>query len=126
MNRKSIAKAIRQDVYEKYNGRCAYCGKEIEYAEMQVDHLIPLRDIESGSDDFENLMPACRRCNHYKRANTLEGWRKMIESIPQKLERDSYIYRVALDYELIEPKPHEIEFYFERWKNDECGSNRNN
>ena len=25
----------------------------------------------------------------------------MIEEIPQKLERDSYIYRVALDYELI-------------------------
>lgn len=115
MNRKSIAKAIRQDVYEKYNGRCAYCGKLIEYAEMQVDHLIPLGGYtQNGTDDFENLMPACRRCNHYKRANTLEGWRKMIEEIPQKLEHDSYIYRVALAYELIEPKPHKIKFYFER------------
>lgn len=114
--RESIPKATRRKVYEKYGGRCAYCSKEIEYGEMQVDHLIPLRDTESGTDEFENLMPACRRCNHYKRANTLEGWRKMIEEIPQKLERDSYIYRVAIDYELIEPKPHEIVFYFERSK----------
>lgn len=59
-------------------------------------------------------MPSCRRCNHYKRANSLEGWRKMIEEIPNKLLRDSYIYRVALDYELVEPKPHKVVFYFEQ------------
>lgn len=29
MSRKAISKAERQNVYEKYNGRCAYCGKEI-------------------------------------------------------------------------------------------------
>ena len=38
----------------------------------------------------------------------------MIEQIPQKLERDIYIYRVALDYKLIEPKPHKVCFYFEK------------
>lgn len=120
MNRKSIAKATRQDVYEKYGGKCAYCGKWIAYTEMQVDHLIPLGGYtQNGTDDLENLMPSCRRCNHYKRANTLEGWRKMIESIPQKLERDSYIYKVALDYKLIEPIPHKVQFYFEKVGDEE-------
>ena len=38
----------------------------------------------------------------------------MLETIPDKLERDSYIYRVGLDYGLIEPKPHKIQFYFEK------------
>lgn len=115
MSRKAISKAERQNVYEKYNGRCAYCGKEITYAEMQVDHLVPLGGYtQSGTDNFENLMPACRLCNHYKRANSLESWRKMIEEIPKKLERDSYIYRVALGYGVIEAKQNRVVFYFEK------------
>lgn len=114
MNRKTLSRSDRQKVYEKYGGRCAYCGKEIEYKDMQVDHFVPLEGYsQKGTNDFDNLMPACRRCNHYKRANSLEGWRRMLESIPQRLERDSYIYRVALDYGLVESKPHRIKFYFE-------------
>lgn len=117
--RKPISKETRTKVYEKYGGRCAYCGKKIEYKDMQVDHLIPLGSYtQNGTDDFENLMPACRRCNHYKRANSLESWRKMIEEIPHKLERDSYIYKVAVDYGLIEPKPHKVVFYFEEDTDD--------
>lgn len=115
MNRKAIKKAEREKVYLKYNGHCAYCGKNIAYKDMQVDHLIPLEGWnEKGTNDFDNLMPSCRMCNHYKRANSLEGWRRMIEEIPQKLERDSYIYRVALDYGLIKPKPRKVRFYFEK------------
>lgn len=115
MSRKTMPKTDRINVYNKYDGHCAYCGKLIDYKDMQVDHLVPLKGWnEHGTDDFENLMPSCRRCNHYKRANTLEGWRKMIEEIPQKLERDSYIYRVGMDYGLVEPKPHKVKFYFEK------------
>lgn len=44
MIRKSIPKHIRQQVYEKYGGHCAYCGKALEYKDMQVDHMIPLLD----------------------------------------------------------------------------------
>lgn len=123
MERKTITKKEREIVYQKYNGHCAYCGKEIAYKDMQVDHLVPLRGWnENGSSSIENLMPSCRRCNHYKRANGLEIWRKMIEEIPAKLERDSYIYRVALDYGLIEPKPRRVQFYFESTKvKDEKG-----
>lgn len=119
MSRKTISKMNRQKVYEMYNGHCAYCGKEIEYKDMQVDHLIPVGGYkEHGTDDMENLMPACRRCNHYKRANSLEGFRKLIETIPQKLERGSYIYRVGVDYGLVQPIPKEIKFYFEEVEND--------
>lgn len=38
----------------------------------------------------------------------------MIEEIPYKLERDSYIYKVGIDYGLVEPKPKKVAFYFER------------
>ena len=85
MNRRKITQEERMEVYNKYDGRCAYCGLEISYKQMQVDHKIPLR--LGGADEMENYMPACRTCNHYKRGNSLEGFRKMVEEIPKKLKR---------------------------------------
>ncbi len=38
-----MTKAKRFQVYNKYGGRCAYCGKKIEYKDMQVDHIDPQR-----------------------------------------------------------------------------------
>lgn len=112
MKRKQIIRKERQQVYEKYSGHCVYCGKEVDIKDIQVDHMIPIR--LDGKDDISNYMPACRRCNHYKRGNSLEGFRKMIEAILGKLERDSYIYKVGVDYSLVKPAPHKIVFYFEK------------
>ena len=116
---KTISKKVREAVYDKYQGHCAYCGKKLEYKDMQLDHMIPRQRehfkkyAEEEIECFENYMPSCRRCNHYKRAHSLETFREMIETIPQKLIRDNYIYKVGLDYNLIEEHPHKIEFYFE-------------
>jgi len=119
MKRKSISKKMREAVYNKYDGHCAYCGKKLEPKGWQLDHLIPYqrerfgRYTEGQIECFENYMPACRRCNHYKRAHSLEVFREMIGEIPKKLYRDNYIYKVGLDYDLIESKEHMIRFYFE-------------
>lgn len=116
-DRKRITKTERELVYKKYNAHCAYCGKEIEYKDMQVDHLIPVNGWnEQGTNDIENLMPSCRRCNHYKRANSLEGFRELIADIPKKLKRDNYIYKVGLDYGNVVENKKPIEFYFEKVK----------
>ena len=121
---KTISKKIRQAVYAKYDGHCAYCGKVLAYKDMQLDHLIPKqrerfkRYAEEEIECFENYMPSCRRCNHYKRAHTLEYFRQMIEEIPQKLFRDSYIFKVGLDYKLVMTEPHKVVFYFEQVQSD--------
>ena len=117
-------KKQREQVYNKYGGHCAYCGKEIEYKDMQVDHLIPQRRATTHAgrgrlpieviENEENYMPSCRRCNHYKRAHSLETFRRYIEEIPEKLTRDNYIYKVGLLYNLIEEHPKKIKFYFEQ------------
>lgn len=112
IKRKRLTKKERQQVYEKYNGHCAYCGKELDIKDMQVDHMIPLR--LGGADDMTNYMPACRQCNHYKRGNSLEGFRTMIEEIPKKLERDNYIYRVGCNYGMVEPNCQQVIFWFEK------------
>lgn len=116
-----MKKEIREQVYNKYQGHCAYCGKKIEYKDMQLDHIIPqwhLDDVRFNwqwdkIETIENYMPSCRRCNHYKRGNSLETFRKMIEEIPSKLFRDNYIFKVACDYGLFNSENQKIKFYFE-------------
>ena len=102
---------------------CQYCGhrlreigREIAYKDMQVDHFLPLRawGIEdAGTNDISNLMPACRMCNHYKRANTLETFRRYIAEIPRKL-REDYIYKVGVVYGNIVENEKPIVFFFEK------------
>jgi len=66
-------KINREEVYNKCEGHCGYCGKEITIKQMQVDHIKPLYrndkvttlevwGVERGSDNFDNLMPSCARC----------------------------------------------------------------
>lgn len=116
----SFSKNIRAKVYRKYDGHCAYCGREILLSEMQIDHFIPKRGWnEKGSDNIENLMPSCRMCNHYKRANPLELFRTYIEEIPYKLRRN-YIYKVGVAYGNVIENKKPIEFYFETVEKDKC------
>lgn len=83
---------------------------------MQVDHFKPLRSLETkdkNANDVSNLMPACRMCNHYKRANSLEVFRQYISEIPRKLRND-YIYKIGVAYGNVIENEKSIEFFFER------------
>ncbi len=123
----SISKKTRQLVYTKYDGRCAYCGRKIEYRDMQVDHFCPQKmewAIVIGGvpgvdsiDDINNLMPACRMCNHYKRAHDLATFRRYIAEIPRKLS-DNYIYKIGVVYGNVIENEKPIKFYFEEFEND--------
>lgn len=121
----SFSKKVREKVYSKYDGRCAYCGGEIAFRDMQVDHFIPKRNQDAiSSDDIDNLMPSCRMCNHYKRAHSLETFRRYIEEIPRKLWND-YIYKVGVAYGNILENEQPVVFYFEsRRKTGESEENR--
>ena len=115
----AISKKLREQVYAKYDGHCAYCGREIAIKDMQVDHFIPKHGwSESGSDDIENLMPACRMCNHYKRCHDLETFRTYITEIPRKL-RENYIYKIGVVYGNVIENDKPIQFYFEKTFVDE-------
>ena len=106
----------RLSVYNKYGGHCAYCGRHIEFKDMQVDHFIPKNGFgEHGTDDISNLMPSCRMYNHYKRANPLELFRMYIQEIPRKL-RQNYIYKVGVVYGNVIEHEKPIKFYFEEVK----------
>lgn len=78
----------------------------------ELTKFIPLR--KGGMDTLDNMLPTCRSCNHYKRGNTLEGWRRMLEETPETLERDCYTYRQAVRFGTVTPTPKKIAFYFEQ------------
>lgn len=66
--RRGITPAVRRDVVA--GGACAYCGSTLSI--LEVDHVIPFS--RGGSDDRENLAPACTRCNLEKGDLTPEEW----------------------------------------------------
>lgn len=107
----------RRAVYDKYGGRCAYCGHAITFKEMQVDHIYP-KSRPRGPEDainrdkMDNLNPSCRMCNYYKRDMTLEEYRAHLGSLLTRVGR-SYIYRMALRYGLVTERQHDGVFYYE-------------
>lgn len=112
MARKSISKSTRKIVYQKYNGRCAYCGCELEYKDMQIDHI---RSVywNNGDNEIDNLMPACRMCNFYKSTYSLEEFRERLQTLTERLEK-TFIYRLAKKYGIVEEHKKPIRFYFEK------------
>lgn len=134
---KQLSKTKRTLVWEKYNHHCAYCGCELEYMDMQVDHIKSVyqhndlaehNEKYSGNyltqdelNEINNLMPACRMCNFYKGASDLENFRERLTSTLMENVRKPFDYRLAVKYGLIKENIKPVKFYFEEYseKNDE-------
>lgn len=116
----AISKSVRERVHKKFGGHCAYCGKLLEYKQMQIDHYYPqckekfyARRFKIDVHAEDNLMPTCRRCNHYKRASSPGQFRKLMKTLHERLEQ-IYILKVAVDFGMATIKPFDGSFYFER------------
>ena len=103
---------VREQVYKKCHGHCAYCGCLLDYKDMQVDHVIPLR--VGGNDDISNMLPACRSCNHYKAALDLEQFREYVHQIPARSKRDSIPFQVGARFGILKYSDEPVRFYFEK------------
>lgn len=111
-----MAKIDRKTVYDKYGGRCAYCGDSIEFKKFQVDHLHPkCRSHQKPDEDenrMDNLMPSCPKCNNHKHGFRLEEWRRELQSQVTRLKKNTQFQRALRCHQvLIIESP--IVFYFE-------------
>ena len=122
-----IKKEIREQVWNKYGKCCAYCGTELEYKKLQVDHIQAYwhndtnesaikYGLTKGKHEIENFNPSCARCNRWKSTFSIEQFRNEIQQQLIRLKRDSSNYRMALDYSMIVEDNKPIEFFFERWE----------
>jgi len=61
----------RRALFARDGGRCVYCGA----AATSVDHVVPRS--RGGAHSWDNVVAACRRCNHVKADRHLVelGWR---------------------------------------------------
>lgn len=110
--RRKLTKTERQQAYGKCNGHCGYCGAKIDYKDMQIDHMEPLR--RGGADDLSNMLPACRSCNHYKATLTVEEFRGYLAGIPRRLMRDSIPFQVGSRFGIVRSETNKPVFYFEQ------------
>ena len=111
-NRRKLTREERREVYNKFDGHCAYCGRQIGIRQMQVDHFLPLRC--GGADELYNMVPSCRMCNENKGKYTVNQFRHNIENVPWKLCRDFKGYLIAKKYGIIKEVKKPIVFYYEK------------
>jgi hypothetical protein len=108
-----MKKNIREKVWKKYDCKCAYCGNDLKYDKLQVDHINA--KFLGGKDDISNYNPSCRECNFYKSTFTIDGFREQIATILDRVKKP-FIVRLAVKYGLISFKPFDGLFYFEKHK----------
>lgn len=108
--RKRLTKEQRLELHKKYNGHCAYCGREINITQMQADHIVPIH--VGGLDAIENMNPACRSCNHAKATLDMEKFREWVETSYARVMKNPY-FRIAINTGFVSVNEGHVKFYFE-------------
>lgn len=63
-------RATKKNIYEKYNGICAYTGKKLSYKEATLDHILPKS--RGGKNDWNNMVISDGEINRKKSNKTPE------------------------------------------------------
>ncbi len=72
MGRASITENLKKKIFERDNYTCQYCGRKGTGPDLQLDHIVPLS--RGGTNDEENLITACGKCNAEKANKTLDAF----------------------------------------------------
>lgn len=112
MARESISTRQRFEIFKRDGFICQYCGGHPPSVILHVDHIIPVS--KNGTNDRENLITSCSRCNLGKsnvllttipesvilksdeikeKEKQLKGYYKIVEQKRQRL--DSEIFRIC-------------------------------
>jgi hypothetical protein len=127
-----MTKAVRQIIFNKYGGKCAYCGCDLVRG-WHVDEIEPVRRNHKydwnkkrfviDKDDpmmhpermhIDNQNPSCAPCNIQKGSFSVEQFRSNIAQFVNSLNQYSTQYKFAKRYGLVQENEIEVEFYFEK------------
>lgn len=86
-----VVKLSRREVFIRDNYTCQYCG--VQTKDLTLDHVVPKH--RGGKHTWENLVSACKACNHRKGGKALEESRMTLLRKPQAPKVSPYyaIYR---------------------------------
>lgn len=86
------AKLSRREVFLRDDFTCQYCGQHGR--DLTLDHVMPKS--RGGAHTWENLVSACRACNHRKGGKTLEEAR--MRPLHQPRQPKANIYHLVYRY----------------------------
>ena len=69
---------------------CLYCGNSFQIQDLSRDHIRPL--VQGGADIWNNVITACKRCNHHKGGRTPEQAGMQLLAIPFTPNHAEYVY----------------------------------
>lgn len=61
VERGKVSNKMRFSIYERDGYRCCKCGVSDRYAQMEIDHIIPIA--KGGKSTYDNLQTLCHKCN---------------------------------------------------------------
>jgi 5-methylcytosine-specific restriction endonuclease McrA len=80
------ARLSRREVFVRDGYTCQYCG--VRGRDLTLDHVLPRH--RGGRHTWENLVSACRACNHRKGGRTPEEARMQLARIPTQPRVSTY------------------------------------
>lgn len=92
-------KLTRREVFIRDNFTCQYCGRQGN--DLTIDHIVPRS--KGGAHTWENLVSACKACNHRKGGKSLAQARMALRTDPREPRAGVY-YTIErrLDTEVVE------------------------
>jgi 5-methylcytosine-specific restriction endonuclease McrA len=79
-------KLSRREVFTRDRHTCQYCGRQAH--DMTLDHVVPRH--RGGGHTWENLVTACKACNHRKGGKMLDEARLRLLRPPFEPRSDIY------------------------------------
>jgi len=79
-------KLSRREVFVRDRHTCQYCGRIAH--DLTLDHIVPRH--RGGSHTWDNLVAACKGCNHRKGSKTLDEARMRLVRAPCEPRSDLY------------------------------------
>lgn len=124
------SKKTRAILFDKYDGKCAYCGFPLLKG-WHVDEILPVKRnfkyvqqkgtfVWDGTYQhpermtISNQNPSCPSCNINKHDMSLEQFRSAIKAYMQHLNEISTQYKIAKRYGLVIEQDVEVIFHFEK------------
>ncbi len=71
VERAKVSNQMRFAIYKRDGNRCRKCGISRNYAQLEIDHIVPVS--KGGKSTYDNLQTLCHKCN-LEKGNTTKKY----------------------------------------------------